>query len=122
MSENNKTKTKGHGFQNVRVLIEVKEIQGVGWCKNVRVGQKWVYPDDLNGICPSALNSMLPHLWSLRFGATHPQYNISNSKDTVYLCCSDATKPVVYSCTRFENAESVKHHVGQSRIDTLESP
>ncbi|MCK4967349.1 TIGR04076 family protein [bacterium] len=89
----------------VKILIEVKEIRGLEYCKRVKVGQKWVYPQDLNGICPSALNTMLPVLFSQRFGAIHPQSKYTGNKDNVLLTCPDALRPVVYSITRIEEED-----------------
>ena len=89
--------------EKTKVLITVKEIRGRGWCSVVDVGYRWVYPDDLNGLCPQALNSLLPVLWMLKYGGVHPQSEITGDRDTVLVSCHDHTRPVIYECTRFKD-------------------
>ena len=92
----------------VKVNIEVTEspdpvgeMAGAGKCKKVKVGQKWKYPDDVSGICPFALNALLPALMILQFGGVHPQSRHLGDDDKVIECCPDAFRPVVFTMTRF---------------------
>ena len=89
----------------VKVLIEVKEIRGLGYCKKLVVGQKWTYPDDVSGLCPFALNSLLPALFILQFEGRHPQSNYTGSEDSVVECCPDAMRPVVFLPTRIREEQ-----------------
>ena len=88
--------------------IEVKEIKGLGYCdgcgekKAMKVGQKWTFPDDMNGFCHFALNNILQYVYLLRYDGTLPMFYGTGVKDTVERCCPDARRPVVFSITRIE--------------------
>ena len=91
-----------------KVIIEVSEIRGLGHCdgcgniNSLKVGQKWTYPNELDGFCSYALNAILPALNTLRFGGMQPSAFSTGLKDTTTVCCSDGLRPVVFTLNRIE--------------------
>ena len=78
----------------------VNEMDKRGACKEVEVGQKWKYPDDVGGLCPFALNAMMPSLIIFQFGGLHPQSKRLGDHDKVVETCTDPFRRVVFTMTR----------------------
>jgi len=83
-----------------KVEIEATEIRGMGYCNKLETGQRWTYPDRMDGMCYQALNSMMPTLFMLAQGGTHPRATVTGEKDVVAVCCPDPLRPVVFTLTR----------------------
>jgi len=83
-----------------KVNIKVEEIRGCGYCNKHEVGEKWVYPDDVGGICHQALNSMMPTLFMLCQGGVHMRATVTGNRDELSICCPDPLRPVVFKLER----------------------
>lgn len=85
-----------------RIKITVKEIRG--HCAfNHKVGDEVTVDGELKGrVCLSALASMLPYIYSMRYGADFPW---AENKDVITIRCPDPENRVVFEIKREKTEE-----------------
>ncbi len=82
-----------------RYEVAVKVVSQKGTCPNEhRVGEEWVLGKKTpQGICLSALSTLLPAVRVLMFGGSFPW---EADPDVATIACQDAEKPVVFELRR----------------------
>ena len=91
-----------------RVQLEVMEIRGLGYCdgcgasNGCNVGDRWTYPDGMDGFCEFALNALLPSLMSFSTGGSSPEAISTGVNGVSHECCPDGLRPVVFTISRIE--------------------
>ena len=79
--------------------VEVEVISQQGICaEGHKVGDKWIISSKSpEGICLSALHTLLPNYRTLRFGGLFPW---SDDPSTTKVACPDGKNPVIFELRR----------------------
>ena len=86
-----------------RYKVAISVISQSGTCiHNHRVEDKWIVEEKTpEGICLTAFNDLLPHIWVLMFGGSYPWESDPNIIKNI--ACADAKNPVVFELRRLRN-------------------
>lgn len=101
---NNMTVESGGTFDDGGCRVEVKVISQKGTCHfGHQVGDSVVFDGEtIQGrICLSALYSLLPKVFAMRYGADFPW--LKENKDIATHACPDASNPVVFEIRRIRD-------------------
>ncbi|MFX0173711.1 MAG: TIGR04076 family protein [Candidatus Hodarchaeota archaeon] len=85
---------------NYKITLEITKILEEGKCpRGHEVGEKFIYPEDIGKICPSAFHSIYPNIRVMASGGSFPWFETPNSTSN---CCTDYKRPVVFKISREE--------------------
>lgn len=85
-------------MKSSKVRMRIAEILGKGECPlGHAAGEEFIYPDDRDKICASAMHSIFPAVRVLQFGGSFPW---EDDPDGAVVCCPDGRNPVVFELKR----------------------
>jgi uncharacterized repeat protein (TIGR04076 family) len=81
-----------------KVSIEITDILQEGKCPaGHKIGETFMYPEDIGKICPAAFNSIYPDIRIIESGGSFPFYDEPNTHS---VCCPDYRRPVVFKISQ----------------------